>query len=93
MPKRIPKTKILLYIEQCAAHPRDASYLTNFKIVLLPRLYDHGIVRLSEHCCNRQLVRKTITMVNHKLLHDATLMKVYVLDKSKAIPITGLGGL
>jgi hypothetical protein len=41
---------------------------------------DQGIIRSFKHYYCIQLVRKTIYTIDHKLLHDATLMTVNVLD-------------
>jgi hypothetical protein len=41
---------------------------------------DHGIIRSFEHFYRKQLVRKIISVIDFKLLHDVTLMKVNVLD-------------
>jgi hypothetical protein len=79
--------KILLFLDQCAAHPQNTSYLKNVKVVYFPpnctsilRSLDQGIITSFKHYYRKQLVRKTIYMFDHKLLHDATLMKVNVLD-------------
>jgi hypothetical protein len=69
--------KILLFLDQCAAHPQDTSY-PNCTSILQP--LDQGIIRSFKHYYHKQLVRKTIYMIDHKLLHGATLMKVNVLD-------------
>jgi hypothetical protein len=79
--------KILLFLDQCAAHPQDASYLKNVKVVFFTpnctsilQPLDQGIIRSFKHYYRKQLLRKTIYMIDHKLLHDAALMKVNVLD-------------
>jgi hypothetical protein len=78
--------KILLFLDQCAAHPQDTSFLKNVKVVFFPpnctsilQPLDQGIIRSFKYHYRKQLVRKTIHVIVHKLLHDATLMKVNVL--------------
>jgi hypothetical protein len=80
-------SKILHFLDQCATHPQDTSYLKNVKVVFFPpnstsilQPLDQGIIRSFKHYYHKQLVRKTIYMIDHKLLHDATLMEVNVLD-------------
>jgi hypothetical protein len=41
---------------------------------------DKGIIQTFKHYCCNQLVRTIISATDHKLLHDATLVKVNVLD-------------
>jgi hypothetical protein len=79
--------KILLFLDQCAAHPQDTCYLKNVKVVFFrPNCTsslqppDQGIIGSFKHYNCRHLVRKTIYMIDHKLLRDATLMKLNVLD-------------
>jgi hypothetical protein len=42
--------------------------------------HDQGIIKSFKHYYHNQLVSKTISMIDQKLLHDATLMKVNLLD-------------
>jgi hypothetical protein len=44
------------------------------------QLLDQRITRSSKRYYHKQHARKTISMIDHRLLHDATLMKVNVLD-------------
>jgi hypothetical protein len=41
---------------------------------------DQGIIRSFKHYYHNQLVSKTISMIDHKLLHDATFMKLNLLN-------------
>jgi hypothetical protein len=78
--------KILLFLDQCA-YLQDTSFLKNVKVVFFSlnctsvlQPLDQGIIRSFKHYYRKQLVRKTIHMIDHKLLLDATLMKVNILD-------------
>jgi hypothetical protein len=42
--------------------------------------FDQGIIGSFKHYYYKQLAGKTVSMIDHKLLHDAALMKVNVLD-------------
>jgi hypothetical protein len=80
--------KILLFIDQCAAHPQDTSYLKNVNVEIFPptctsilQPLDQGIIRSFKHYYYyKQFVRIIISVIDHKLLHDAALMKVNILD-------------
>jgi hypothetical protein len=68
--------KILLFLDQCAAYPRDTNYLKNVEVVFFPP----NCTSILQHYYHKQLVRKTIYMIDHKLLQDETQTKVNVLD-------------
>jgi hypothetical protein len=79
--------KILYFIDLCAAHPQDKNYLNNVKIVLSPPYCisilqppDQGIIRSFKQYYHKQHLRKTISVIHHKLLHDATFIKINILD-------------
>jgi hypothetical protein len=77
--------KILLFIDQCAAHPKNV-FLRNIEVVFLPahctstlQPLDLGIIHAFKFHYRKLLVRKTVAMVDGGLLQDATKMKLSVL--------------
>jgi hypothetical protein len=69
-------TKMLLIVDQCAAHPQDTSYLKNMKICFISQIapaffndLSREIITLIKHYHN-QLVRKSISVVGLTLLHE-----------------------
>jgi len=46
---------------------------------------DQEIIRLFKHYYHKQLARKTSYIIDHRLLHDATIMKVNVSDAQHII--------
>jgi len=46
---------------------------------------DQGIIRLFKHYYHKQLARKSSDIIDHRLLHNATIMKVKVSDKQHFI--------
>jgi hypothetical protein len=77
--------KILLFIDLCAAHPQDTTKECETSVfppnnTSILRSIDQGIIRSFKHYYWKQLVRKTISMIDCKLLHDTTLRKTNVLD-------------
>lgn len=68
------------------AHPQDTSDQNNKKAVF-PKTasassshINTGIIWSHKHYYHKQLVRYTVSLIDHKLLHDATLMKSTVVD-------------
>ncbi|KAL1228682.1 Tigger transposable element-derived protein [Trichinella spiralis] len=60
---RSMKRKILLFIDQCPAHPSDTLYLSHVKVVLFPsnctshlQPLDQGIIRCVKQCYRKRLV-------------------------------------
>lgn len=75
--------KILFFVDPCADHPQDKNYLKNVKAVPFPSYctsmlqpYDQRIIRSFKHYFHNQLPEKTISVINYKSLHYATLMKI-----------------
>jgi hypothetical protein len=76
---------ILLFIDKLAAHPKDSSYLQNMKVVLyhpnctgILHLLDLRITRYFKYCYHIWLVRKSVSVIDHKLLYDAPLVGLNV---------------
>jgi hypothetical protein len=55
--------KILLFIDHCAAYPKNNTFLSNIKA------YGFG----NHPCIQMQLILKTVAMMDAGLLQDATL--------------------
>ncbi|OUC40836.1 DDE superfamily endonuclease [Trichinella nativa] len=60
---RSMKRKILLFIDQCPAHPADTSYLSHVKVVFFPsnctshlQPLDQGIIRCVKQCYRKRIV-------------------------------------
>jgi len=77
----------LLFMDQDAAHPRVTRLHKNVRVVFvcqnctsILQPLDQGIIRLFKHYYHKQLATKTSDIIDHRLLHDATIMKVNVSD-------------
>jgi len=64
------KTKILLFIHQCAAHPRDTIALKNIKVILFsPNCTSHlqpldmGIIHAFKCQYSKELTQKTVAII------------------------------
>jgi hypothetical protein len=71
--------------DKCSVHSQDTSYLKNVKFILfLPNCtsifqsLDQGIIGSFKPYYYKQ-PEKTMSITDHKLLHDATLIEVIVL--------------
>jgi hypothetical protein len=78
--------KLLVFVDPCAAYS-GCRVPKNAKVMFVPpncisifQLLDQGISTSFKHYYCKQLVRKIISVIDHKLLHDALTMKVNVLD-------------
>jgi hypothetical protein len=77
---------ILLFIDKRTAHPQDTSDQNNVKVVFPTTAsassshINKGIIWSHKHYYHKQLVRYTVSLIDHKLLHNATLMKLTVVD-------------
>ena len=83
---RFQNKTILLFMDKHTAHLYDTSDHNNVKIVF-PRTasassshINEGIIWSHKHYYHKQLVRYTVSLIDQKLLHDATLMKLTVVD-------------
>jgi hypothetical protein len=83
----IKNCNILLFINQCAAHPKNTTLLSNIKAVFLQancisQLHplDWRITHALKCHYRKQLIRKTAAMTDGGLLKDATQMKLDVLS-------------
>jgi len=73
-------------MDKHTAHPQHTSDQNNVKVVF-PKTasvssshINTGIIWSHKHYYNKQLARYTVSFIYHKLLHDATLMKLTVVD-------------
>jgi hypothetical protein len=80
-------SKILLLIDQCAAYPKNATFLSNIKVIFLPANYTAqpqplylGITHAFRCHYRKQLILKTAATVDGVLLQDATQMKLDMLS-------------
>jgi hypothetical protein len=71
-------TKILLFMDQCVAHPRDTTALKNIKAIFLPpnctshlQPLDTGIIHTFKCQYRKQLIWKVISAIEGELLGDA----------------------
>jgi hypothetical protein len=71
--------KILLFIDHCAAHQRNTTFLCNIKAVFLPVKFtsqlqplDLGVMHAFNCHYRKQLIQKTASMTDGGLLQDAT---------------------
>jgi len=78
--------KILLFIDQCAAHPRDTTTLKNITILFFPpkctshlQPLDMGIIHALKCQYRKQLIWKTVAMIDGESLGDASKMKIKLL--------------
>ena len=78
--------KILLFIDQCAAHPRDTIALKNIKVKFFPlnctshfQSLDMGIIHAFKCKYRKHIIRKAVGMINGELHGDSSKMKVNVL--------------
>lgn len=79
--------KILLFIDQCAAHPKNTSALKNVKVVFFPpnctsklQPLDLGIIHAFKCHYRKQLIRKAVAMIDGGLLEDASKLKLNILS-------------
>jgi hypothetical protein len=77
--------KSILFFEHCAAHMENI-FLSNIKTVFLQAkstsLLQHsdlGIIHVFKCNQRKQLIQKTVTMTDARLLQDAIKMKLQVL--------------
>ena len=80
------KKKILLFTDQCAAHPRASTALKNAKLYFSPsnctshlQPLNMGIIHAFKCQYGKQLIQKALAMINGKLLGDASKMKINLL--------------
>jgi hypothetical protein len=78
----------LLFIDHCAAHPKNTTLLSKVRVVFLPancssqlEPLDLGIIHAFK-CCHyrKQLIRNTVAMIDGGLFQDAIQMKLHVLS-------------
>jgi hypothetical protein len=77
--------KILLFIIQCAVHPKNTIFLSNIKVVFLPsnctsQALDSGIIHAFKCHYRKQMIRKTVVMTDGGLLQDAIQTKLDMLS-------------
>ena len=69
------KKKILSFMDQCAAHPRDTTALKNIEVIFNPPNCTSHLqpLHMGEHLCQytKQLIWKAAAMNNRELLGDA----------------------
>ena len=77
----------LLFMDQDAAHPPATRLHKNVEVVFVHQNctsilqpLDHGIIRLFKYYYHKQLARRTIVIIDHKLFHDAAIVRVNVSD-------------
>jgi hypothetical protein len=80
------KNRNILFIDQCAAHPRDSIALENVKILFFPpnctshlQPLDLGIIRAFKWQYTKHLIWKAATVIDRGLLSDASKMKIKLL--------------
>jgi hypothetical protein len=69
---------------QCAAHPQDTHYLKKVKVAVenctsILQLLDQEITRSFKHVI-QPYCKETISVIDHKMLRNATFMMVEVVD-------------
>jgi hypothetical protein len=69
---------------------RELHFLSqNCTIIFYP--LDHGITSSFKYYYNKQLLRETTAVIDHKLLHDAAIRTVNVLDALHSMKNHGAG--
>jgi hypothetical protein len=78
--------KNMLFFEHCAAHMENVIFLSHIKTVFLQakstsplQSSDLGIILVFKCNQRKQLIQKTVTMTDARLLQDAIKMNVHVL--------------
>jgi hypothetical protein len=78
--------KCLLFINHCAAHQKNTSFLSNIKVIFLPakctsqlQPLDLGIIHAFKCHYRKQLIQRTVALINGGLLQQATQMKLDML--------------
>jgi len=79
--------KILLFVDQHAVQSQNTSYKMNAYYMFFPQnctsivqTLDQGVIWPFKYYYHKKLVRKSVSINDHKLLHYATIMKVNILD-------------
>jgi hypothetical protein len=85
-PDRGKNGKILLFIDQCAAHPRGTTALKNIRVKFFPpnctshlQLLDMGIIHAFKFQYGKQLIWKAAAMIDGELLGDVSKMMINLL--------------
>lgn len=67
--------KIVLFIDQCAAHSKNTRFLTNIRVLFFPaicisqlQLLDLGIIHAIKYSYRKNSIRKTVAMIDGRLL-------------------------
>lgn len=84
---RKKQRKILLFIDNCAAHPNDTAFLKNVKVMFYPanctsvlQPLDMGIIKCFKGFYRKQLVRKAVCLMDSGIKIDKTSLKIDVLQ-------------
>jgi hypothetical protein len=79
--------KILLIIDQHAAHPKNTKFFSNIEVVFLPanctgqlQPLDLGVIHAFKCHYTEQFIQKTVAMLDEGLLQEATQIKLDVLS-------------
>jgi hypothetical protein len=77
----------LLFVDQSAPHPKTTTFLSNIQFAFLPanctsqlQPSDFEIIHAFKYHYSKYLIRKTVAMVDGRLLQDAAQMKLDVLS-------------
>jgi hypothetical protein len=77
----------LLFIDYSAAHLKNTTLLSKVRVVFLPancssqvQPLDFGIIHAFKCPYRKQLIQKTVAMMDTGLLHHAIRMKLHVLS-------------
>jgi hypothetical protein len=77
----------IYYFHQCAAHLKNTTLFGNIRVLFLPANYTTqplplylGIIRTFKCHYRKQLILKTVAMIDEGLLQDAAQMKLDVLS-------------
>lgn len=84
---RVKRRNILMFVDNCAAHSTDTTFLKNVKIVFYPanctsvlQPLDMGIIKSFKGYYRKQLVRKAICLMDLGTTVNKTQLKIDVLQ-------------
>lgn len=79
--------KVLLFVDNCAAHPKDISFLRNVKVVFYPpnctsvcQPLDMGIIKCLKQQYRKMLVRKVVGLLDVRKDDSSVVLKINILQ-------------